>query len=173
MIEPPRFPIDAFDQVAPDDPTQERALIDQLASAPMVLRDAVSGLSAAQLDLRYRNWSIRQIVHHMADSHMHSYIRFKWALTEDAPIIKAYDEGLWSEMQDARTSPIEPSLDLLQGLHLRWATVLRGMSADDYGRTFKHPETGEVVKLSLALAYYAWHSRHHTAQIEWVCANRL
>ncbi len=173
MPKPPLFPAGEFDQVALIDDSHKSLLIKKIGSAPERLRSALEGLSDTQLNTPYRNWTIRQIVHHLADSHMHSYIRFKWALTENDPMIKAYDESAWSELEDARTSEIEPSLQLLEGLHRRWVTVLQTMTRSDYDRSFQHPETGEVIQLSLAIAYYAWHGRHHTAQIMWVRGYRL
>ena len=173
MPEPPLFPIGAFDQSAVSETDARGRLIDSLESASQVIRDAVSEFSDQQLDLPYRNWTVRQIVHHVGDSHMHSYIRFKWSLTEDAPLIKAYDEGAWSELADARLGDVTSTLTILDGLHRRWAVLLRSMSAQDFDRTFTHPQTTEVTSLSLALPYYVWHGRHHTGQIDWVRANRM
>jgi uncharacterized damage-inducible protein DinB len=143
-------------------------LIATIETAPAVLREAVGGLSESQLETRYRNWSIRQIVHHLADSHVNSYVRFKWTLTEDRPTIKAYDEGSWAALEDSRRGAIGAPLALLEGLHARWVPLLRMMTEQQFARAFVHPETGEVVTLSAALAYYAWHGRHHTGQIQWL-----
>ena len=139
-----------------------------IEACPGALRRAVAGLSDAQLDTRYRNWTIRQIVHHLADSHVNSYIRFKWALTEDLPTIKAYDEGRWAALEDSRTGDIQAPLALLEGLHARWVQLLRSMTDEQFGRSFLHPETRKTVSLNAALCYYAWHCRHHTAQITWL-----
>jgi len=139
-----------------------------LEGAPAALQRAVDGLSEDQLDTRYRNWTIRQIVHHLADSHVNSYVRFKWALTEDRPTIKAYDEGRWAALEDSRTGDIRPARALLEGLHARWVQLLRKLSAEQLGRSFLHPETGKTIRLSEALCYYAWHCRHHTGQICWL-----
>lgn len=126
--EPPQNPIGPF--TPPEDLSSEgrQGLIDDIAKLPSQLREAVAGLSDAQLDTKYRNWSIRQIVHHLADSHVNSYVRYKWALTEDSPTIKAYDEELWSLLDESQTGDIEPSLLLLEGVHARWVQLLRSMS---------------------------------------------
>ncbi len=173
MSEPPLFPVGECDQLSDYDTATRMAYIDTLAAAPAALAAAVNGLNDAQLDAPYRNWTIRQIVHHLADSHMHSYIRTKWTLTEDQPLIKAYDESEWSRQPDALAADVGPSLMLIDGLHQRWVDVWRRMSDGDFRRAFEHPETDEIVPLSLALNYYAWHSRHHTAQINWVRTHRL
>jgi hypothetical protein len=130
------------------------------------LRALVERLSDVQLDTRYRpgGWTVRQVVHHVPDSHMNGYVRMKWALTEDAPAIKVYDEARWAELPDARTAPIAMSLDLLDGLHRRWVALLRAMSDADFERTFVHPKWG-AVPIDFALAIYAWHGKHHTAHI--------
>ena len=145
-------------------------LIAALRQAPAQLKEAVAGLSDAQLNERYRNWTIRQITHHIADSHLHSIIRFKWALTEERPTIKAYEEGDWVQLADCRQGDVEPALALLDGLHAKWAQLLESMTQEQYQyhRTFYHPQTGKSVSLWLALNSYAWHGRHHTAQILWL-----
>jgi uncharacterized damage-inducible protein DinB len=129
------------------------------------LRKAVNGLSDHQLETKYRNWTIRQIVHHIADSHVNSYIRFKWALTEPTPTIKAYQEADWVELADSRRGDIAPSVQLLEGLHVKWVQLLKLMTDEQFQRSFVHPQTGETVSLWSALNYYPWHCRHHTAQI--------
>jgi uncharacterized damage-inducible protein DinB len=143
-----------------------RKLIAQIAEAPAKLRAAVKGLNKKQLDMPYREggWTIRQVVHHLPDSHMNAYVRFKLALTEDHPTIKTYDQERWAELPDSKTAPIEPSLGLLDSLHERWVGVLKSMSAADFSRNLKHPELGEVV-LDRYLALYAWHGRHHVGHI--------
>jgi uncharacterized damage-inducible protein DinB len=143
-------------------------LITVLEQAPTLLRQAIHGLSEEQLDIRYRNWTIRQIIHHLADSHVHSYIRFKWALTEDQPTIKAYDENRWAALEDSRHGSIQPPLALLDGLHVCWVQMLRSLGEQSFTRAFTHPETSKSVSLDAALCYYAWHCRHHTAQITWL-----
>jgi hypothetical protein len=167
-MEPPQNPAGAF---VPEDGYDDRRraeFIAVLAEAPAALRELVEGLREEQLDVLYRNWTIRQIVHHLADSHVNSYIRFKWALTEDRPTIKAYDEGSWAALADSRTGDIRAPLALLEGLHLRWVQLLLSMTEQQFARSFIHPETSKTVTLNAALCYYAWHCKHHTAQIEWV-----
>ncbi len=161
----PAGPLEAVEQC---DESIQADLIAALREAPRQLREAVGELSQSQLDTRYKNWTIRQIVHHLADSHVHSYIRFKWAMTEDNPTIKAYEEGDWVLLDDCVSGAIEPSLALLDGLHSKWAQVLQSMTPQQYERTFVHPQTGETVSLWLALNYYPWHGRHHTGQILWL-----
>jgi len=168
-MEAPQNPAGAF---APEDnygPERREEFITVIAKAPAALREAVAGLSEEQLDTRYKNWTIRQIVNHLADSHVNSYIRFKWTLTEDQPTIKAYDEGRWAALQDARTGDVRAPLALLDGLHVRWVQLLRSMTEQQFTRSFIHPETGNTMSLNAALCYYAWHCRHHTAQVAWVC----
>jgi uncharacterized damage-inducible protein DinB len=168
----PQHPAGAF--VAEDNYGADRRdeFIAAIANAPAALRAAVAGLSENALDTQYKNWTIRQIVNHVADSHVNSYVRFKWALTEDRPTIKAYDEGRWVSLADSRSGEIGIPLALLDGLHARWAHLLRSMTKDQFRRSFHHPETGETVTLSAALCYYAWHCRHHTAQITWLRQTR-
>jgi hypothetical protein len=167
-MEAPQYPAGPFEPEEPSDPQRRAALVAVLEGAPAALRRAVSGLSPAQLDTRYRNWTIRQIVHHLADSHVNSYVRFKWALTEDRPTIKAYDEGRWADLADSRAGDVAAALLLLEGLHACWVQLLRTLTEEQFARSFLHPETGETVPLTRALAYYAWHGRHHTAQIAWL-----
>jgi hypothetical protein len=141
--------------------------IGQIEVAPTELRSAVAGLSGEQLDEPYRpgGWTVRQVVHHVPESHMNSYMRFKLALTEDAPIIKPYDEQLWAETPEVSATPVETSLMLLEYLHQRWVVLLRAMRAEDWQRTFVHPEHGRAFTLDQNLALYAWHGRHHVAHI--------
>lgn len=167
-MEAPQNPAGAF---APEDnygPDRRDELIAVIANAPAGLRKAVAGLSEAQLDTPYKNWTIRQIVNHLADSHVNSYVRFKWTLTEDLPTIKAYDETHWAALEDSRTGDVRAPLALLDGLHARWVHLLRSMTPEQFARAFIHPQTGTTVTLSGALCYYAWHCRHHTAQISWL-----
>jgi uncharacterized damage-inducible protein DinB len=170
---PPQFPAGppALDE-APD-ARRRAAWFDEIERAPTRLREAVAGLSDQQLDTKYRNWTIRQIVHHLADSHVNSYVRFKWTLTEERPTIKPYDESRWSLLADAQRAAVMPSVQLLEALHARWAYLLRSLSPEAFERSFYHPESQEVVPLWRALAYYVWHGRHHTAQIEWVKKHKL
>jgi hypothetical protein len=161
-----QYPIGRFEWSGTNSDDDRRRYIDEIGEAPGRLRAAVAGLSAAQLDTPYRpgGWTVRQVVHHMPDSHMNSYVRFRLALTEDAPTIKPYDESRWAELTDARTAPIEISLMLLESLHARWALLLRGLKPGDFAREFRHPELG-TVSLDRNLALYAWHGRHHVAHI--------
>jgi len=133
-----------------------------------MVRDVVANLDAVDLDRFYRNWTIRQIVHHLADSHVNCYVRFKWTLTESVPAIKAYDESRWSETPEATTAAIESSLVLLDGIHQRWGQLARRMDEQQWERGFFHPESGCIVTLKQALPSYVWHADHHTAQIRWV-----
>jgi uncharacterized damage-inducible protein DinB len=137
-----------------------------IASLPAELSASVQQLTDAQLDTPYRDggWTVRQVVHHVADSHLNSQIRFRWALTEETPLIKAYDEALWAELPDARSLPVQVSLDLLDGLHRRWTSLLRAMTDADFRRRLRHPVSGEC-DLNWMLGLYAWHGRHHTAHI--------
>jgi hypothetical protein len=164
----PQYPAGPF---TPDERYSEQRrqeLIPVLEHAPAALRAAVAGLTDAQLDTRYRAWSARQIVHHLADSHVNSYVRFKWALTEERPTIKAYDEGRWAALEDSRSGNLAEPLALLDGLHARWVQLLRCLTPEQYARSFLHPESGEEVPLFRALGYYAWHCRHHTGQVLWL-----
>src|SRR5713101_9858803 len=166
-LETLRYPVGRFSRpTAPLDHATRSAYIDTLEQAPATLRALVSGRSDAQLDTPYRpdGWTVRQVVHHVPDSHMNAYLRFRLALTEDEPTIKPYDQGRWAELVDARTAPVELSLALLDSLHKRWVLLLRSLSAADCSRKFRHPELGEVT-LERNLALYAWHGRHHAAHI--------
>jgi hypothetical protein len=162
-----RYPIGRYR--APNDITDSNLeeWIGELAALPENLREAVTGLSESQLDTPYRpgGWTVRQVVHHVPDSHMNSYVRFRLALTEENPTIKPYEEARWAELSDARHAPIEPSLELLVGLHYRFTTLLRSLTPEQFGRTFRHPELGEV-SLDWTVGMYAWHSRHHVAHIK-------
>ena len=165
---PPQNPIGPFTPADNIGHSERSRCVNDLSKLPTQLREAVAGLSEEELDVKYRNWTIRQIVHHVADSHVNSYVRYKWALTEDSPTIKAYDEGLWSELSESLAGDIGPSLQLLDGLHARWVQLLKSMCDADFNRTFFHPESGETVSLKSALAYYPWHGKHHTGQILWL-----
>jgi hypothetical protein len=145
---------------------QKKKFIDEIAIAPANLRSVVSGLPDARLDTPYRpgGWTVRQVVHHVPDSHMNAYIRFKLALTESEPTIKPYEQQLWAELPDTKSTPVEVSLNLLDTLHDRWVRLLRALKTDDWQRTFRHPELG-LVGLEKNLALYAWHGRHHVAHI--------
>lgn len=161
-----RYPIGKFEWAGESTPDERRRFLDEIEQAPANMRAAVKGLDAGQIDTPYRDggWTVRQVVHHVPDSHLNSYMRFKLALTEDEPVIKPYDEKLWAELPDVRSAPLEDSLVLLECLHRRWMILLRSLSAADFARTFRHPELG-VVSLDKNLALYAWHGRHHVAHI--------
>lgn len=161
-----RYPIGQFDMRREPTEGEREVFIERIAEAPARLRDAVRGLSQEQLDTPYRErgWTVRQVVHHLPDSHLNAYTRFKLALTEDEPTIKPYDEARWAELDDARTAPTDVSLDLLDALHERWVRLLRSLSTEDFERAFRHPDLG-VVSLNKTSGLYAWHGRHHTAQI--------
>ena len=166
MIDTLRYPIGDFDLAAPADPAMRAAAIEAVAALPARLREAVRGLTDAQLDTPYRpgGWTVRQLVHHIADSHMNGYIRVKLALTEDAPTIKPYDEKKFAALPDNRL-PIDLSLNIIDGLHARWVTLYRSLTAEEFGRTFFHPEHGRLLTLETHLQSYGWHSRHHVAHI--------
>ena len=162
-----QYPIGKFQLEDDNLNDDERSrLISQIAEAPARLREAVKDLSEDQLDTPYRpgGWTVRQVVHHVPDSHLNSYIRFKLALTEDEPTIKPYDEAQWAMLNDSRDTPVEVSLALLESLHERWVVLLKSLSPADYARKFRHPELG-VVSLNKSIALYAWHGRHHVAHI--------
>lgn len=146
---------------------ERRELIDAIARAPNEIRAAVRGLGDEQLDTPYRpgGWTVRQVVHHVPDSHMNAFIRFKLALTEEMPTIKPYDEAAWATLADAKETPIETSLTLTSALHERWVKLLRAMSPSDFGRKLNHPDWDAPLSLDAILALYAWHGPHHTAHI--------
>jgi hypothetical protein len=162
----PRFPIGKFHFEGPLSEDQRRSLIAEIEEAPEALRVAVNGLSAQQLDTRYREggWTVRQVTHHVPDSHMNAYMRFKLALTEEEPTIKPYAEDRWAQLADTQSTPLEVSLALLDSLHRRWTQLLRSLKPEDWKRTFRHPELG-LVSLERNLGLYAWHGRHHVGHV--------
>jgi hypothetical protein len=166
MTSDPRYPIGKFSFEGPLSEEQKNKFLDDIEQTPARLKAAVAGLSDAQLDTPYRDggWTVRQVVHHVPDSHMNSYVRFKLALTEPEPTIRTYMENLWAELPEAKSAPIELSLGLLESLHERWMLMLRAFAPADWKRTFRHPEIG-LVSLEKNLALYAWHGRHHVAHI--------
>ena len=161
-----RYPIGKFDWQGESSPAQREQFINNISELPARLRAAVAGLTDEQLDTPYRDggWTVRQVIHHVADSHLNSYVRFRLALTEATPTIKAYDEAQWAELEDARRAPAEVSLGLLESLHDRWVRLLRSLQPEDFARQFRHPERG-TMSLDANLALYAWHGQHHTAHI--------
>jgi hypothetical protein len=147
--------------------TERAQAIADIAAVPEKLRDAVDGLTGDQLDTPYRpeGWTVRQVVHHLADSHLNAFTRFRLALTEDRPAIKPYDEKLWAELYDAKALPLAPSMAMMAGMHERWVALLRqGCREEDFGRKFVHPEHGERT-VDWLLYLYAWHGKHHVAHI--------
>ncbi len=161
-----RYPIGRFSPPASSNPEMRAAQIQTLRQLPERLRAAVAGLRDAQLDTPYRDggWTVRQTVHHIADSHANAFVRFKLALTEDWPTIKAYNEAAWAELADGRTLPVEISLQWIGGLHARWTALLESLTEEDFQRGYVHPAMGRQ-NLAAALALYEWHSRHHTTHI--------
>jgi hypothetical protein len=160
------FPIGKFSFPQSITPAQRQQWIADVADTPAKLRAAVAGLTPQQLDTPYRpeGWTVRQVVHHVPESHMNAYIRFKLALTEDEPVVKPYDEAAWAKLPDIPGAPIETSLTLLEALHDRWVRLLRLLDDNAFKRTFRHPEIG-VVTLEKNLSLYAWHGKHHVAHI--------
>lgn len=167
MTQDLRYPVGTFVHTGEITPEQRRLWIQDIAELPQKAREAVSGLSEEQLNLPYREggWTIRQVVHHMADSHMNSLIRFKLALTEETPTIRPYYEDRWAELDDSSELDIEVSLRLLESLHQRWVYLLQSLTDEDYARTFYHPGSQETTRLDYNLGVYAWHGRHHVAHI--------
>jgi uncharacterized damage-inducible protein DinB len=161
-----RYPVGRFHFPESVSETERDRLIGTIADTPERLADAVSGLDTEQLRTRYRpgGWTVQQVVHHLPDSHLNSYVRFKLAVTENEPTIKAYDEAAWAELDDARSADVGDSLQLLDSLHRRWVRFLRSLGPDELERTFHHPEIGPVT-VAQNIALYAWHGRHHVAHI--------
>ena len=161
-----RYPIGKFSFPESSTAAQRELWRKEIAEAPEKLHAAIAGLTLERLDTPYRpgGWTVRQVVHHVPESHMNSYVRFKLALTEDTPVIKPYDEALWAKLPDVLDTPIEVSLTLLESLHARWVRMLTLMAEGDYMRSFRHPELG-LVRLDQNLALYAWHGKHHVAHI--------
>ncbi len=172
-LEGRRFPVGRNIRVTRHDPSEARSRIRALADFPALVRAKVEGLDDAGLDRRYRpgGWTVRQVVHHLGDSHTNAYIRFKWALTEERPTIKPYFEDRWAELPDSRTGPVEVALRGLEGIHGRWVALLETLDERDFARSFFHPETGKEIFLFESLATYAWHGRHHLAHIDLALAS--
>jgi DinB family protein len=167
-MDDPRYPTGRFQRpTAPLSAEQRRAMIDVIARTPADLRRAVDALSPQQLDTPYRDggWTVRQVVHHVPDSHLNAYTRFKLALTEEVPMIKPYDEARWANLSDVRDTPIETSLSLLESLHDRWVRLLRAMGPDQFARKLSHPEWDGPTSLDVFLGLYAWHGPHHVAHV--------
>jgi hypothetical protein len=166
VLEELRYPVGHFTPVATSTPAARAAAIEEIAALPARMRAAVDGLAERQLDTPYRpgGWTVRQVVHHVADSHMHGLIRIKLALIEDTPTIKPYDENACAALADTRL-PVDVSLSLLDGIHARWIALYRSMTDEQFARSFFHPERGETFTLHVHAQDYAWHSRHHVAHI--------
>ena len=167
MTEDLRYPIGKWQMPASEFTADQRSeLIAQIAETPARLRQTVSGLTEEQLETPYRpgGWTVRQVAHHVPDSHLNSYIRFKLALTEDEPTIKTYYEDRWAELNDSHATPVEVSLDLLESLHQRWVVLLQSIGPADWSRKLKHPEVGTIT-LDQLLSLYGWHGRHHVAHV--------
>jgi uncharacterized damage-inducible protein DinB len=168
MPERPENPAGPY--VANPKPTavERSAMIGVIKQLPSRLKQAVAGLTKEQLQAKYRNWTLQQIVNHLADSHINAYVRFKLTLTEAKPTIKPYDETVWSALEESKTTDINVSLQLLEALHDRWMRVIENMKNEDFERTYYHPEYKTVVSLGEAVGAYAWHCQHHLAQVEMV-----
>jgi DinB superfamily len=162
----PRYPIGKFTFDGPTSEAQRTRFVDEIEQTPAALRAAIKNLSPEQIETPYREggWTVRQVVHHVPESHMNAYVRFKLALTEDEPAIKAYMEDRWANTAEVESTPVEVSLALLDPLHDRWVRLLRTLKPADWKRTFRHPELG-VLPLERNLALYAWHGKHHVAHI--------
>lgn len=162
-----RYPIGKFAYDGALTDARRAACVARISAAPAALRAAVAGLSDAQLDTPYRpdGWTVRQVVHHVPDSHLNAYVRMRLALTEDVPTIKPYEEARWAELPDARTLPVEVSLALLEALHVRWTALLRTFGAVEGARQLRHPEHGRLMTIDELLALYAWHGEHHVAHV--------
>src|ERR1035438_8854993 len=161
-----RYPIGKFHYEGTPTEDQKKKYLDEIEQAPAKLRAAVEGLSDQQLNTPYRpdGWTVRQLTHHVPDSHLNAYVRFKLALTEEEPTIKPYAEDRWAELADTKSTPVEVSLTLLESLHDRWMRLLQSLSTEDWKRTFRHPEMG-AMSLEKTLALYAWHGPHHVAHV--------
>ena len=162
----PRYPIGRFVPAAIPTPEIRAQHIEATATLPARMRQAVAGLKDAQLDTPYREggWTVRQVVHHVPDSHLNAYIRVKLAVTEENPTIKAYDEAVWAQLKDSELTPIEISLTLLESLHARWVVLLRSLKPEDFQRKWVHPESGPH-DVDWLVGLYAWHGKHHVAHI--------
>ncbi len=161
-----RYPIGRFQRPETVPESDRAAAIEAITSLPAELRAAGAGWTEDQLDTPYRpgGWTVRQLLHHLADSHINSYVRYRLALTEDQPIIKPYDEAAWANLADAKSAPVEVSLNLLANLHVRWVGLLRSMDDGQWQRVFHHPENGPS-RLDITACLYAWHGQHHLAHI--------
>lgn len=163
----PRYPIGKWSPVETLTPEERRRAIDTIAACPAELRRAVAGLDESRLETPYREggWTVRQVVHHLADSHMNAYVRQKLMVTTDLPTINPYPEEVWAELADARSGDVEVSLSLLQALHDRWVRFLRSLEPAAFARKYRHPAYDKLFTLDGSISLYAWHGRHHSAHI--------
>ena len=168
-LEALRFPIGPFEPVTGINAHARASFIEDLSRFPADFRRLVESLSESQLDAPYREggWTVRQVAHHVPDSHLQGYVRFKLALTEAVPTIKTYHQAAWGDAEDARTAPVDFSLDILDALHRRWVFFLRSLSEEDFARTYRHPDLGEL-SLDTTVQLYAWHGKHHLAHVRLV-----
>lgn len=162
-----RYPIGKLDTTQPHTPENREKWKKTIRKFPKKLKKTIKSLNGEHLSTPYRpdGWTVRQVIHHLADSHVNSYIRFRWALTEDSPMIKAYHENLWAELPDAKYGSIKPSMEILKGVHSRWSRLLDEMTDDDYNKELGHPQWKHPLSLSFMLSLYAWHCDHHLAHI--------
>lgn len=162
----PRYPIGGFEIPKSISPDERNGAIATLAELPEQLRNSLDGLNHSQLGTPYRDggWTLRQVVHHIADSHMNAFVRVRLALTEEWPTIKPYDEAAWAKLHDSDSAPVEWSLELVESLHARWVMMLQSLTDEQWLRGFNHPDNGPMT-VELATLVYAWHSRHHIAHI--------
>ncbi len=165
-----RYPIGKYTAPTEVSAHQRAAWMADIKRLPAMFRQLSESLTEAELETPYRpdGWTARQVIHHVADSHMNAYIRFRWTLTEDAPTIKAYEEALWAVLPDAKNANIAPSLGILDGVHARWSLLMEAMTESDWKRTFFHPQSQKLWSLETVLGLYAWHGAHHLAHIRLV-----
>lgn len=173
QLSPPENPAGEYIREIEIPASRRAELIAAYAAVPAQLKALLAKITPQQLDTLYKNWSIRQIVHHLADSHVNTYMRFKVALTEESPTVKPYDETKCAELPDSKSGDIGPAVALLEAIHARLVQSLKTMSEADFARSYRQPEYNKTFRLDEALTLYVWHSRHHLAQIEWLIANRL
>jgi uncharacterized damage-inducible protein DinB len=162
----PRYPTGRLVPDSSSTPETRHRHIDRISGLPAKMKQAVAGLNEDQLNTPYREggWTVRQVVHHVPDSHLNAYVRFKWALTEDNPTIKAYEESEWAKLRDSKLTPVDVSLNLLESLHARWAVLIRSLTEQDFQRKFTHPASGPH-DVDWLLQLYSWHGNHHVAHI--------
>jgi len=167
MNQEPRYPIGRFKASETYSLSERNAFIDRIESLPERLQASVNGLTTSQLNTPYRDggWTVRQVVHHIADSHTNAYVRMKWTLTEESPVIKAYDEKIWATTPETKADP-NLSLVFIKALHAKWVTLLRALDSETVKRHFVHPETKRSVRIEQLIAMYAWHGDHHLAHIQ-------